>query len=258
MFGSQEGEETKLLRNRHVNSTTKPSVSSKSAPVASQQVADVVISSGVPFCPPSQKYWRIGGKWYDFSEFNHPGGKESLLMARDRFEDATFVFESHHHNYKRARLLIKKYEVPEEVALKTVRRRPTREERSDLHHDAYTDHDYVPKLLPDDAFYSVIRTRVTDYLREVGCPKGGPTQQCIYMFWACFAAWCGIGIQLYLSGTIMWALVFGLISSWLGGFGHNWVHQPKYKELGWALLSLDTIGFSSEGWFREHNLQHHM
>lgn len=56
----------------------------------------------------------------------------------------------------------------------------------------------------------------------------------------------------------MWALVFGLISSWLGGFGHNWVHQPKYKDLGWALLSLDTIGFSSVGWFREHNLQHHM
>jgi len=42
----------------------------------------------------------------------------------------------------------------------------------------------------------------------------------------------------------------------LGAFGHNWVHQPKYKL--WAVLSLDTIGFSSEQWFREHNLQHHM
>ena len=44
----------------------------------------------------------------------------------------------------------------------------------------------------------------------------------------------------------------------LGAFGHNWVHQPKYYRWGWALLSLDTIGFSSEAWFREHNLQHHM
>ena len=56
----------------------------------------------------------------------------------------------------------------------------------------------------------------------------------------------------------------GCISPWwapvrtvsAGAFGHNWVHQPKYKH--WAYLSLDTIGFSSDGWFREHVLQHHM
>ena len=48
----------------------------------------------------------------------------------------------------------------------------------------------------------------------------------------------------------------GFVTSWLGAFGHNWVHQPRYKS--WAYLSLDTIGFSSDGWFREHVLQHHM
>jgi fatty acid desaturase len=50
--------------------------------------------------------------------------------------------------------------------------------------------------------------------------------------------------------------MLGLSGSYLGAFGHNWVHIPKYKTL--AYLSLDVIGFSSDGWFREHNLQHHM
>merc|ERR1712216_982757 len=47
-----------------------------------------------------------------------------------------------------------------------------------------------------------------------------------------------------------------IASGILGGFGHNWVHQVKYRT--WAMLSLDLIGFSSENWFREHLLQHHI
>ena len=31
------------------------------------------------------------------------------------------------------------------------------------------------KLLDDKAFYSVLRQRATKYLREQGCPSGGPT-----------------------------------------------------------------------------------
>ena len=55
------------------------------------------VSGGVRFYPPSKKYWRIGGSFYDFSTFlnRHPGGPEVMLMARDRFEDATVVFEAH-------------------------------------------------------------------------------------------------------------------------------------------------------------------
>jgi len=77
--------------------------------------AKAVWSSGVPFFPPSQKYWRIGGKWYDLEPFldKHPGGRHILLLARDRFEDCTFVFEAHHHNYQRARAMIRKFEVSE-------------------------------------------------------------------------------------------------------------------------------------------------
>jgi hypothetical protein len=49
----------------------------------------------------------------------------------------------------------------------------------------------------------------------------------------------------YTTGTFLSAVTWGVVSSLLGGFGHNWVHQPWFKAHGYA-LSLDVIGFSSE------------
>lgn len=79
---------------------------------------------------------------------------------------------------------------------------------------------------------------------------------CKALFWASFAAWVVSLAASWYTGFQIIALWLGLPASWVGAFGHNWVHQPKYRF--WATLSLDTIGFSSEGWFREHLLQHHM
>ena len=112
------------------------------------------------------------------------------------------------------------------------------------------------RLLGDDAFYSLLRQRVAAHLHAAGCAAGGPTWSCVTLFWACFAAWCCAGVLLYRHATLACAVAHGLAASLVGAFGHNWVHQPRYKL--WAYLSLDTIGFSSDGWFREHILQHHM
>ena len=218
-------------------------------------------SSKVPFFPPSNKYWRIGTKWYNFTSFlhRHPGGSEALLLSRDRFEDCTNVFEANHLDYKRVRKIIQKYEVDEAIVRRDgLRRRPGRHDRGvkGVHHDKQLDEDETPQLLEDDAFYSVMRSRVHEYLKSVGHPDGGPTMQCIIMFWASFVLWLGCYTWLLCSGTIIAAVCTGFSASWLGAFGHNWVHQPRYKF--WAYLSLDTIGFSSDAWFREHNLQHHM
>ncbi|KAL7542425.1 hypothetical protein ACHAXR_011759 [Thalassiosira sp. AJA248-18] len=217
-------------------------------------------SSGVTFYPPSDRYWRIGGKWYDFTANDfisrHPGGADVLLMARDRFEDATFVFESHHHNYKKVRAIIQKYEVPESVvrgAAGGLRGRPHGTSDAAGRHRLL---DRTPKLLDDDAFYSVMRRRVTEHLKSVGYPLAGPTVQCKILFWTSFVAWLSCYFWLLSCCSVLSAVCTGFTASWLGAFGHNWVHQPKYKL--WANLSLDTIGFSSDAWFREHNLQHHM
>lgn len=55
-----------------------------------------------------------------------------------------------------------------------------------------------------------------------------------------------------MSGDWKVSIVLGLVTGVMGGFGHNWVHQPAYR--GWAYMGLDAIGLSSEGWIREHLL----
>ena len=217
-----------------------------------------VHSSGVDFYPPSTRYWRLGRKWYDFTDFlpRHPGGSEVLLLLRDRFEDCTFAFESHHLNYKRARKIIAKYEVDESIVENhssndVQRRRPggNRTANGGVVGEP-------PELLDDNAFYSVIRRRVADHLKESGYPSGEPKMECKVLFWVAFILMISCYAWLLSSASVPSAIAFGLTSAWLGAFGHNWIHQTKYRF--WAYLSLDMIGFSSDGWFREHNLQHHM
>ena len=59
---------------------------------------------------------RIHGKWYDLSNFKHPGGPVALGLAKGR--DATALFESHHYFIPRKKLLqiLAKYEVPPDEA----------------------------------------------------------------------------------------------------------------------------------------------
>ena len=249
--------------------------------VSKSKLAPVTWSAGVPFYPPSEKYWRIGNKWYDFTDFldKHPGGRAVLLDSRDRFEDATFVFESHHHDYTRARAIIRKYEVTDADELKllrsSLRSRPSRAQKEEdsgdasyingasplpdrLHFDSTLDKGLYPNLLGDDAFYSVLRKRVTAHLKSVGHKDGGPTAECIGLFFVVLFAY-SLGMYFtYSWGSFKAAFLTGVAASWLGGFGHNWVHQPRFKLQGWAILSLDLCGFSSEAWYRDHNLQHHM
>mmetsp|Transcript_21351 Transcript_21351/g.51425 ORF Transcript_21351/g.51425 Transcript_21351/m.51425 type:complete len:481 (-) Transcript_21351:114-1556(-) len=217
-----------------------------------------VWSSGVAFFPPSTKYWRIGGKWYDFEKFmdKHPGGATIIKMARDRFEDCTYVFEAHHSDFQRVRKIIAKYEIPEEVGEASRAQRPEGDKNDTAlsAQDAKT----TPQLLGEDAFYSVIRKRVDTYLKSIGQPDGGPTWFCCLLFWFFLVAFFIAGIITRETGSFYAAAAWGLISSFLGAFGHNWVHQPKYHRWGWDILSLDLVGFSSQGWYREHVLQHHM
>lgn len=198
------------------------------------------MSSGVAFRP-HPRYWLIGGKWYDLEPFvdKHPGGRQMLLDARDRFDDCTFVFESHHVDYKKARAVLKKYQV------KGINEA---EDKVSLVEDKW----HV-KLLDDDAFYSVLRRRVHEYLKNNG--GRGPTQECLALFWTLMAVYVALWINLLQTGSLLTLLGCILVGPPLGGFGHNWLHMPEYRRMA---LILDVLGFSSEQWIREHNLQHHM
>lgn len=194
--------------------------------------SDVVYSSGVAFKPPSRQYWRINNHWYDLKPFleSHPGGKEVLLLARDRFEDCTFVFESHHHNFRHARLILEKYKVGKTRG--------------------------GPVLTDDSSFYSVLRKRVNFYVVNSGHKSGGPTFVCHFYFWLTVFCWSVAMTTTMIYGHFSAAVLTGICGTILGGFGHNFVHQPRYRFR--ARISLDSIGLSSNTWFRDHNLQHHM
>ncbi|GMI55230.1 hypothetical protein ScalyP_jg1660 [Parmales sp. scaly parma] len=112
-----------------------------------------------------------------------------------------------------------------------------------------------PKFIPLDSFYSVLRNRVKDYLHENKL-KQGPNMMTLVSFWITLAIWIG-SIALTLKyQTVPFAIFQGFCGAILGAYGHNFIHQPGY--MNYARISLDTIGFSSQGWYREHVLQHHM
>lgn len=208
----------------------------------SQDEDKVCISSGVAFKPSvwQGKYWRIGNKFYDLTPFldKHPGGRALLEMARDRFDDSTYAFESHHHNQPKVRKMLARYEV-KGIA-------PPQSQDSNR---------TFPNLIPEDSFYSDFRRRTTKYLKEHYDGNWGPTRTTMNFFWFCSFLWVVCAYLSLFKGAWVFTVAAGLISAIVGGFGHNFVHQPGYK---WHALSLDISGFSSHGWFREHLLQHHM
>jgi hypothetical protein len=72
-----EGEGSDNTGENDASATTRARLSASLKPVAKE-------SSGCTFYPPSDRYWLIGGKWYDFTDFldKHPGGSTVMKLAR--------------------------------------------------------------------------------------------------------------------------------------------------------------------------------
>jgi len=185
-----------------------------------------------------KKFWKINGEYYDLTKFDfldrHPGGPEMLLLARDFSSDQTYAVESHHANWRMIRQMIKRYKVdPPEDA--------------DPISDAKG-----PKFCPENSFYSVFRDRVHEYIKENGSGPGGPAMAFYYVS---LALWFVSFGMLWWTGSYWWELPLITTSLIIGGYGHSFIHQPKYR---WHAYTFDLIGFSSQAWYAEHNLQHHM
>lgn len=190
-----------------------------------------------------RKYWIIGNKEYDLTPFldKHPGGAQLLLLARERYGDCTFAFESHHANFRKVRAMLAKYFV----------------------------RDYVPgpggrpgpDLTDGTSFYDVLRDRVHAYLSTFprtsdGRVDVGPPPVARYFYFVCLFAYL---VLLYLActkGSILLAVLQGMVGGLIGGFGHSFVHSPRYRH--WAYFSLDILGLFSESWVDEHLLRHHV
>ena len=102
-----------------------------------------------------------------------------------------------------------------------------------------------PNLMPEDSFFSDFRRRTTKWLAENYDGDWGPTRQCLQLFWTFFALWVVSCYFAIFGGYIIACVFTGLFGAVLGGFGHSFIHQPKYKL---HALSLDLLGFSSHCW----------
>ncbi|MCP5082353.1 MAG: hypothetical protein GY948_11715 [Alphaproteobacteria bacterium] len=173
---------------------------------------------------------RIGGTLYDLTDWldHHPGGRELLELQSRHFADATYAFEAHHSNQSVARELLERFRIG-----------------SDDH--------LSPQLSRDQSFYSEFRRRVARYLKSV--QGGGPTLQGWIVWWVSISGFFLSHILALLTGSYWSVLPLAMFAGLVGAYGHNWVHQPRYR--GFALC-LDLIGLSCRQWQTSHVLQHHM
>ena len=71
------------VRHRTTQPATTFDADARASPtLPKENISKTSFSSGVCFYPPSTKYWRIGNKWYDFTDFldQHPGG--AILLSK--------------------------------------------------------------------------------------------------------------------------------------------------------------------------------
>jgi hypothetical protein len=187
-----------------------------------------------------QRLWKINRKFYALEPFldEHPGGARMLNLARDYFDDSTFAFESHHTDLPRVLAVLRKYEVVDPLAAGVD---PLDASRG-------------PQLCPEGSFGAVLKKRVREHLRTTE-NGDGPDRLCVTLFWLVLATWFLCFALTAASGRAVDAMLTGACGALLAGFGHNWVHQPRYH--GWAWV-LDLEGLNGETWVMGHVLQHHM
>lgn len=151
-----------------------------------------------------------------------------LELQRSHFDDATYAFEAHHMNQRSVRNMLARYYVG-----------PAPEGG--------------PALSDPDSFYGEFRRRVHKYLKAHG--GSGPTRLGLTVWWIIVVGWLVSHAFALMSGSLWAVLPISFVSGLLGGYGHNWIHLPRYRHFAYCL---DVIGLSSRQWQTTHVLKHHM
>ena len=200
---------------------------------------------------------RIHNKWYDLSEFNHPGGPIALGLARGR--DATALFESHHYFIPRKKLLqvLTRYEVsPKEAAVLN-----TLDNQDDDSPFDWTDID-------NDGFASDLHQLVVDHFSEFA--KHNETisiseaSKATTKRWIVIWSFIGLffaSLPAFVQGKWVFLLVTPLLA-WLAivTFWHDAMHfalSTDWKVNAMLPYLLPLIS-SPSMWYVQHNIGHHV
>ena len=188
---------------------------------------------------------RIHNKWYDLSEFNHPGGPVALSLAKGR--DATALFESHHYFIPRKRLLklLSKFEVSQEEAatLSTLDKR-----------DDGSPYDW--NGIDEDGFASDLRELVVDYFSSVEATKATSKRWLvIWLFLGSFFA----SLPAFTRGSWVFIVVTPILA-WLAivNYWHDSLHfalSTNWKTNAYLPYLLPLLS-SPWMWYHHHVIGH--
>mmetsp|Transcript_14355 Transcript_14355/g.30141 ORF Transcript_14355/g.30141 Transcript_14355/m.30141 type:complete len:500 (+) Transcript_14355:68-1567(+) len=199
---------------------------------------------------------RIHGKWYDLTNFEHPGGPVALSLTKGR--DATALFESHHYFTSRNMLMkiLSKYELP----LKEAAELKTHDQRDD-------GSPYIWKNIDHDGFSSELRTLVNEYFSKLAKEKGISKTQATK---ATFGRWLTVLTLIGLFfASIPWLvqgqwafLIITPVLGWLAicNYWHDSLHfslSSNWRVNAYLPYLMPLIS-SPSMWYHQHVIGHHV
>jgi hypothetical protein len=181
--------------------------------------------------------WRVHDDLYDFSKFDHPGGKDWLDVTVGN--DITELVESAHPDIEKIRKIMPKYHV-----------RACNPEKEPRNSGAFT--------FDKKGFYSTFRERAWKVLKEKGT---GPTSGMLFIHDSLLLSFLALSTCLVaplplLDAGYAWlplAAAAGFALQCLGTCSHNFYH----KRPNWRMHTWDLTPYSSFEWKISHAYSHH-
>jgi len=205
--------------------------------------------------PHEHVYARIRGVWYDFAEFDHPGGPIALNLTKDR--DATALFESHHLLVPHHKLTstLAKYRVDDEIS----KHISTLDPRDDGAH-------YIWEGFENDEFVRDAKKLLVSYFLPIAKRRG------ITLYQATKATperwmWLALLTTLFVSSLIpfvageYWTLLVTPQLAWVlvANYWHDGLHFSLSSDwrVNAILPYLLPLLSSPWMWYHQHVIGHH-
>ena len=210
---------------------------------------------------PLRKIVKIHNKYYDITNFAHPGGPIAIMAANRR--DATALFESHHPFSDRTMMndLLKKYEMHEECEKCENYLLPGEKENGAIF-------DWEETLKSD--FTVEVRDKVKKHFAEKAKERGVTLSEATkatpqkWCEWGCFmgaAAW-SFYTMLY-SQSIFWSwlnvVMFPSFYWMSGSMFHDGSHFAVSCDwrINWGMQYMYRVLSNPYDWLHEHVIGHH-
>ena len=210
---------------------------------------------------PLRKIVKIHNKYYDITNFAHPGGPIAIMAANRR--DATVLFESHHPFSDRTMMdnILKKYEMHEEREKCENYLLPGEKENGDIF-------DWEETLKSD--FTIEVRDKVKKHFAEKAeqrgvtfseATKATPQRWCEWGAMASATMW-SFYTMLY-SQSIFWSwlnvLLFPSLYWMSGAMLHDGSHFAVSCDwrINWGMQYMYRVIVSPYDWLHQHVIGHH-